>query len=85
MPCYALLSCSAGYIWLGLSASQQCFSLTPNQPAVLQPMAYKPNQPKRTGRYLGGLVNTPNIKERIFVNPRLRVMKHVLCVGGITF
>ena len=36
-------------IWLGLSASQQCFSLTPNQLAVLQPIVYKPIQPKRTG------------------------------------
>ena len=28
---------------------EQCFSLTPNQPAVLSAMAYKPIQPKRTG------------------------------------
>jgi len=38
-------------IWLislDLSASQQCFPLTPNQPAVLSAMAYKPIQPKRT-------------------------------------
>ena len=32
-----------------LISSQQCFSLTPNQPAVLQPWAYKPIQPKWTG------------------------------------
>jgi len=42
-----------GRIWLishGLSANEQYFSLTPNQPTVLSAMAYKPNKPKRIGR-----------------------------------
>ena len=45
--------CSFGRIWLishGLSGNEQYFSLIPNQPTVLSVMAYKPNQPKRTGR-----------------------------------
>ena len=44
----------------GLSANEQYFSLTPNQSTVLSAMAYKPNQPKRTGQlmcYLG-LINS---------------------------
>ena len=47
-------ACSFGRIWLishGLSANEQYFSLTPNQPTVLSAMTYKPNQPKRTGRF----------------------------------
>jgi len=45
-------ACSLARIWLishSLSANEQYFSLTPNQPTVLSAMAYKPNQPKRTG------------------------------------
>jgi len=34
----------------GLSANEQYFSLTPNQPTVLSAMAYKSNQPKPTER-----------------------------------
>ena len=46
-------ACSLGRIWLishDLSANEQYFSLTPNQPTILSVMAYKPNEPKRTGR-----------------------------------
>jgi len=41
----------------GLSANEQYFSLTPNQPIVLSTMTYQPNKPKQTGRiflYAGG-------------------------------
>ena len=34
----------------GLSTNEQYFSFTPNQPTVPSVMAYKPSQPKRTGR-----------------------------------
>ena len=52
-------ACSLGRIWLishGLSANEQYFSFTPNQPTVLSAMAYKPNKPKRTGRLHATLV-----------------------------
>ena len=44
--------CSLGRIRLishSLSANEQYFSLTLNQPTLLSAMAYKPNKPKRTG------------------------------------
>jgi len=45
-----------GRVWLishGLSANEQYFSLTPNQPTgVFSTMAYQPNKTKRTGRLL---------------------------------
>jgi len=40
------MACSLARIWLlshGLSANEQYFSLTPNQPTVLSAMAYKQN------------------------------------------
>ena len=46
-------ACSFCRIWLisyGLSANEQYFSLTTNQPTVLSAMAYQSNKPKRTGR-----------------------------------
>ena len=36
----------------GLSANEQYFSLTPNQPTLLLAMAYQPNKPKWTRRNL---------------------------------
>jgi len=48
-------ACSLELISQLTSYNLQYFSLTPNQSTVLLAMTYKPNQPKRMGRWFGPL------------------------------